>query len=197
MSKNHEKLNVPWKDKGFMYVAGKFNQEKHYKSSLNDKRGIQRKFFRKIYHLFCKNGFGKVAKDMQKEVRKRNLPTLPGKDQYFLFSDFVVMSVNYYNNNHVDVRDGHGCVTIWTHKNGNSHGIKKAYIVFPDVKITYWDDSEGKEVTKAFAIPLEHGMTVEWDGQILRNCTTVIEVEPGSDNEIYGAFFCLKNVTVN
>ena len=69
---------------------------------------------------------------------------MPGGDKQYYFSDFFVMSVNYFNNNHAEVNNGHKCVTIWTYKNGSSEGIKNAFLVFLDVKMKYWDDKLGR-----------------------------------------------------
>ena len=153
-------------DQGAMYVAGMISQDDHYKSTKQDKEEKQHDLFRAIHDLFYKNGFKEVATEMQKQVNDRKLPPLLGDDMAALFSDCFGMSENYYKNNHADVNDGHCCVTMWTYQNGNSEGIKGAHLVFPDILMTYIDES-GKEVTKALAIHLVSGMPIEWDGRVL------------------------------
>ena len=129
----------------------------------------------------------KAKREAKKKMSKDELAKLKAKE----FSEILVQSVNYFNCNHVDVNDGHICITTWTYTKGNCEGIRNAYLVFPDVRITY-KDKGGNEVTKALAIPLVHGMMVEWDGRILRHCTTVLDIDHDCDNEIVGTFFCVK-----
>ena len=65
---------VPRKGQGFMYVASKFNQEKHYKSSLNDKRGIQREMSGKFINCSVKMDLGKWKEIRERRQEKETYP---------------------------------------------------------------------------------------------------------------------------
>ena len=43
---------------------------------------------------------------------------------------------------------------------------------------------------RGIAIKLYHGMTIQWDGQVLWHCTAMKNV--GKENDVFGTFFSTK-----
>jgi hypothetical protein len=92
------------------------------------------------------------------------------------------ISVNLCNAEHVDCHDGHSGISMWLEKKIGD--AKNWYLLLPS---TYDGNDPDK---KPLAIKLFHGITVIWDGRVVRHCTAKTFLS--DDNDVFGFFF---NVT--
>lgn len=127
---------------GKRFEHKKINQKTFYASTTYHDSGVQRKHYCSCYCLLDEHGFEKVVADM-KAYRGSHPPLMKGDDEESLFSDFLtkvqlLQSVPTYS------RDESHCITMWTYKKGNKEGTRNAYLVFPNVKMTYLDENVGK-----------------------------------------------------
>ena len=94
------------------------------------------------------------------------------------------MSYNLSNPAHLDKGDVSSGVSLWLRENidASSDTIDNWWFVFPNLRMN--------ENTNGIAIKLSHGVCIEWDGRVLKHCSSIPTV-PENDSFI-GAFFSAK-----
>ena len=94
------------------------------------------------------------------------------------------MSYNLSNPAHVDNGDISSGVSLWLRKNIQApEGVRDNWwFVFPNLKTM--------ESHKGIAIKLSHGVCIEWDGRIIKHCSSIPKVPP--NDSFIGAFFSAK-----
>ena len=112
-------------------------------------------------------------------------------------------SNNLSNSSHYDVNDGSAGYAVWTEL---IPGLASNwYFILPNI---YGETKEGKPFS-GLAIQLSHGVAIQWDGRILRHCTSVFQsdgVNSSSnigkplvppENQVYGMFSAAKTKLVD
>ena len=94
------------------------------------------------------------------------------------------MSFNLSNPAHFDNGDISSGVSIWLRKNTTSstNMDDNWWFVLPNLRTT--------ENMNGIAIKLSHGLCIEWDGRVIKHCSSIPKV-PHNDSFI-GAFFSAK-----
>jgi len=92
-----------------------------------------------------------------------------------------VISTDLGNESHFDVLDDGESVSVWAEVIPGT--AKNWYLCFPNMEIC----TQGK-VYYGLRIKLCHGAIVNWDGRVMKHCTSVTDV--GKGNHVYGYFFC-------
>lgn len=88
----------------------------------------------------------------------------------------IMISRNLGNSSHYDYSDGSASCSIWAEKcKGRA---RNWYFVLPNLSING---------SKGVVIRLRHGVSISWDGRIIRHCSSVTDV--GADNNVYGCMF--------
>jgi hypothetical protein len=86
---------------------------------------------------------------------------------------------------HAD-QDQSKCIAIWSVKGGRKMKPDGAYFVLPHLTCTI----EGKQYS-GVAIPIKHGLAVEWEGRSIFHCFT----SPTDEKvNIYGTFFGITSM---
>jgi hypothetical protein len=88
----------------------------------------------------------------------------------------IMISRNLGNSSHFDNSDGSNSCSIWAEKHvGNATNW---FFVLPNITING---------SKGVVIKLRHGVSISWDGRIIRHCSSVTAV--GETNNVYGCMF--------
>jgi hypothetical protein len=103
---------------------------------------------------------------------------------------FGCVSQDCLNASHYDPGNFTKSFCIWTETCANEHGDAN-YMVFPNIEMV------GHRSMKhaGLAIHLFNGVTVSWDGRILKHCTSKAERDSGS--VMYDTFFSGKKSPVS
>jgi hypothetical protein len=99
-------------------------------------------------------------------------------------------SVDLGNASHVDVMDGSAGMSIWTESRPGT--AKNWYFVLPNLIVTH----DGTDYV-GVVIKLDHGTAISRDGQLIRHCTSVTDVNGGDvegDNDVFGTFWSTKQI---
>ena len=90
------------------------------------------------------------------------------------------VSVNLGNYPHFIINDAGVGIIIWVMKNPKNENEDLSFIL-PNCSVNG---------SKGVAVKLHHGIMIEWDGLVLKHCTT----HPGSvsDNTLFGLFLETK-----
>ena len=89
----------------------------------------------------------------------------------------IMISKNLGNSSHYDNSDGSNSCSIWAETNVGE--ASNWYFVLPNMRI---NGSEG------VVIKLRHGVSISWDGRIVRHCSSVT-AGVGGTNNVYGCMF--------
>ena len=90
-------------------------------------------------------------------------------------SDFMVHSINLRNASHYDVNDATITTTTWVEDEQDS--THNWYFVFPNVT---------RDMKKAIVVKLFHGCTINWNGAVLRHCSSLTTRLRGGDGTSAG-----------
>jgi hypothetical protein len=88
----------------------------------------------------------------------------------------IMLSRNLGNSSHYDYSDRSNSCSIWAEKRLGK--AKNWYFVLPNLSING---------SKGVVVKLRHGVSISWDGRIIRHCSSVTEV--GEENNVYGCMF--------
>lgn len=136
-----------------------------------------------IQHLIVSEYYNCLEIIRQSEnMNSRNTSNLHCVGNYSRTFD---MSYNLSNPAHVDSGDITSGVSIWLRKNfiDSESCNENWWFVLPNLRTQ-------KENMKGIAIKLSHGLCIEWDGRIIKHCSSIPNV-PENDSFI-GAFFSAK-----
>ena len=98
-------------------------------------------------------------------------------------------SHNLSNSSHYDVNDGSVGYAVWTESSPGS--AKNWYFILPSV---YGETPTG-EPFSGLAIELSHGIAIQWDGRVVRHCTSIMQTQ--ESNHVYGTFCAAKTKLVD
>lgn len=131
---------------------------------------------------YMKKHFPEALKDIQNAELEKN-PNRPRckpmetNDPKAWPGNCIMVSKNLENAGHFDFNDKSRSFAVWVkRKSGNR--CNGWYLVFPDATI---DGSDG------VVIQLFHGVAVEWNGKVLRHCSSMTDV--AEDDALYGIMF--------
>ncbi len=93
-------------------------------------------------------------------------------------------SCNLGNASHYDAMDASPGFLIWVEQSPGD--AKNWYFLMPNVVYN------GK---RGMAIKLGHGVAVQWDGRLVRHCSTVVQTS--KNNMVHGTFWCASCKSVN
>ena len=88
----------------------------------------------------------------------------------------IMLSRNLGNSSHFDNSDGSNSCSIWAEKNVGM--ATNWFFVLPNMSING---------SKGVVIKLRHGVSISWDGRVVRHCSSVTAV--GKTNDVYGCMF--------
>jgi hypothetical protein len=88
----------------------------------------------------------------------------------------ISISRNLGNASHFDYADESLSLSIWAEKQRGQAG--NWYFLLPNVTLNG---------SKGVVIRLHHGLSISWDGTLIRHCTSVTDV--GDDNNVFGCMF--------
>jgi hypothetical protein len=94
-------------------------------------------------------------------------------------------SVDLRNISHLDVNDAFVPMSIWIELNQGN--VKKSYFMMPNLQLLH-----RKKFYYSVVIKLNHGTYFWWDGRVIRQCTTVTDVNGGDVNGTNHAFSSLQ-----
>ena len=140
----------------------------------------------------CERLYGLPTLECMERMRRAPPPLVPSvTSPSFRVSNVsltVDSSCNLSNSSHYDVNDGSVGYAVWTE---DIPGLAKNwFFVLPNV----YGYIDGKPFS-GLAIQLTHGVAIQWDGRIIRHCTSM--VEPGVGNHVYGTFCAAKAKVVD
>lgn len=174
---------------GHMAVAGA-NDKKPQGYQYKATRKEQRKLLHHMRRLLTNNGFQRVVSAIKKKTNLQSIPDVWGpkskrrlQDTKSLWSAFLVVSKNLGNESHTDI-DISKSVAIW-HEDDPAHVSDNWYFLLPQVQIK---DKNRKYMKKPVAIKLSHGTIVEWDGRLIKHCTSI--TKPKKKGAAYSTFVC-------
>lgn len=175
---------------GQMAVAGA-NDKKAQGYQFKATREEQRKLLHYTRRFLIKNGFRRVVAKITKKTNLRSVPRVWGpkyrkrrQDTQNLWTAFLVVSKNLGNESHTDL-DFSKSVAIWHERDSRKHS-KNWYFLLPHVQLQKEDGSG--YFSKPVAIELSHGTVIDWDGRLIRHCTSITKPELGG--AAYSTFAC-------
>ena len=138
-------------------------------------------------------GTQRVMRDLERSAQQVPCDDMRGKhDCGMCTQDF---SINLTNSSHYDVGDASRGYAVWVEggavrgKSGNDGW----YFVLPNVVVV--SGQEGGECEKGgIAIRLGHGVTISWDGRVLRHCTSQ-PIAMSQEGNRFGVFVAAKKRT--
>jgi hypothetical protein len=175
---------------GKMSVAGA-NDKKVQGYQFKATRKEQRKLLHHMRRFLIKNGFRHVVERIRKKTELRSVPREWGpktrrrkQDTQNLWTAFLVISKNLGNESHTDL-DFSKSVAIW-HELDPTKQSGNWYFLLPHVQLQRKDKTG--YIRKPVAIRLSHGTVMEWDGRLLRHCTSITSTTKGG--AAYSTFVC-------
>ena len=133
-------------------------------------------------------GFHNVIDRIADATPNNAAPEEFGRDP---FTAFLVTTKNLCNEAHCDPKDVSPSVATW-HDGDVNHPCQNWYFLMPNVRLKEIDGRR-TESMKGTAIKLSHGTIIQWNGRVIRHCTSLTETI--STGCAYSTFFCANRET--
>ena len=138
-----------------------------------------------------------ALEDMEKSTGSTTTTTKSTSNKSFIHQQSVVKNVSLTidcssdlsNSSHYDVNDGSVGYAVWTE---SCPGLAENwYFILP----TVYGETPTGEPFSGLAIELSHGVAIQWDGRVIRHCTSMMHTP--KSNHVYGTFCAAKSKLVD
>ena len=163
--------------KGFMNTTGHQRNKSwtHYKGT----QGNHNHFTQRLTRHYTENGFSKELFEIKDTGRIMS-------GSHSGLKDFMVLTKNMVNENHIDNRDAFKSVAMWYYNSSDAE-VENWYFLFSHVVMLNPFDNT---TNKPLAVRLFHETVVSWDANLSRHCTFNVQLKGGS--AAYSVFLCFK-----
>lgn len=166
-------------DLGDMFAVGYRSKARElvYKQTRNERTKQAMILLSKEVVPFLRTHYREVLADIQMaEQAGAKVPALLEMGGVEGPGGSIMISRNLGNSSHYDNSDGSSSCAIWAETQVGM--ASNWYFVLPNMSING---------SKGAVIKLRHGVSISWDGRIIRHCSSVTAV--GGTNNVYGCMF--------